>query len=75
MLRRRRTLYEPEVRYYIRQLLQAIDYLYKMERVLHRDVKLGNMLISHSDSDGIQVKLADFGLATEVDWRGLPGGM
>ncbi len=71
-MRRRGTLTEPEVRYFIRQLLLSVHYLVYQERILHRDIKLGNMLLSGVD---MQVKLADFGLATDMECDGSAGSM
>ncbi|KAK8763817.1 hypothetical protein V5799_033572 [Amblyomma americanum] len=67
MHRRRMTLSEPEVRYFLRQLLLACQYLVK-NRVIHRDLKLGNLLLN----DRMELKVADFGLSTRVDYEGEP---
>ena len=40
-------------------MVQCLDYLQKKE-VMHRDLKPSNLLV---DTDGKQLKLADFGLA------------
>eukprot|EP00271_Cylindrocystis_brebissonii_P021720 TRINITY_DN792_c1_g1_i1.p1 TRINITY_DN792_c1_g1~~TRINITY_DN792_c1_g1_i1.p1 ORF type:complete len:1092 (+),score=137.51 TRINITY_DN792_c1_g1_i1:324-3278(+) len=47
---------EPLVRVYTRQLLLGLQYLHE-RRIMHRDIKGGNVLV---DADGV-VKLADFG--------------
>ncbi|KAK8782078.1 hypothetical protein V5799_016581 [Amblyomma americanum] len=61
----RETLTEPEVRYFLRQRLLACEYLVQ-EQVIHRDLKLGNLLITK----GSQLKEADFGLTTRVHYEG-----
>ncbi|XP_077491951.1 serine/threonine-protein kinase PLK1-like [Amblyomma americanum] len=60
-----KTLTEPEVRHLLRQLLLACEYLVE-EKVIHRDLKLGNQLLT----TGSQLKVADFGLATRVHYPG-----
>ncbi|CAG5126129.1 unnamed protein product, partial [Candidula unifasciata] len=65
VLKHRKCLMEPEVRYYLRQLVDGVDYIHK-NQIIHRDLKLGNMLLN---SD-MELKLADFGLATRVDYVG-----
>lgn len=51
----------------MRQILEGVAYCHTY-RILHRDLKPHNLLISQ---DGSQVKLADFGLAR---LSGLPSG-
>jgi serine/threonine protein kinase len=55
------------VRSFMRQILEGVGYCHTY-RILHRDLKPHNLLIS---ADGTQVKLADFGLAR---LSGLPSG-
>ena len=61
LLRRRKKLTEPEARFYIVQLLGALKYLHD-ERVIHRDLKLGNLFLDNN----MHVKVGDFGLATRL---------
>ena len=42
------------------QLSEALDYAWNSRRIIHRDIKPGNLLIKHSDN---KLKLADLGLA------------
>ena len=63
--KRRKDLTEPEVRYYMRQLLDAMVYLHE-NKVIHRDLKLGNLFLN----DQMEIKIGDFGLATRVDFDG-----
>lgn len=65
VLKQRKTLTEPEVRFYMKQLIDGCKYIHH-QRIIHRDLKLGNMLLN----DGMQVKIADFGLATKVEFEG-----
>lgn len=58
MLRKRKRFTEPEVRFYIVQLLGALKYMHG-KRVIHRDLKLGNIFL---DED-MNIKIGDFGLA------------
>jgi serine/threonine protein kinase len=62
LLRRRKTLSEPEVRFYIRQLVDGLMYLHA-NLVIHRDLKLGNLFLT---SD-MRLKIGDFGLAARLD--------
>ncbi|MGC7345008.1 protein kinase domain-containing protein, partial [Mycobacteroides abscessus] len=45
----------------------ALDYVWRKQRVTHRDVKPANILVGIDESDGApqieSVKLADFGIA------------
>ena len=54
-------LTEEEMRYYMRQLLDAMEYCHS-NRVIHRDLKLGNIFLS----DNLDIKVGDFGLAGKL---------
>jgi serine/threonine protein kinase len=61
LLKRRKNLTEPEVRYYLVQLISSLKYLHS-NLVIHRDLKLGNLFL---DSQ-MRIKVGDFGLATKI---------
>ncbi|XP_060087712.1 serine/threonine-protein kinase PLK3 [Heteronotia binoei] len=58
----RHTLLEPEVRYYLKQIISALKYLH-LKGILHRDLKLGNFFIS----ENMELKVGDFGLAARQE--------
>uniref|UniRef100_A0A0N5A7B3 Serine/threonine-protein kinase PLK n=1 Tax=Parastrongyloides trichosuri TaxID=131310 RepID=A0A0N5A7B3_PARTI len=59
--KRRRTVTEPEARYFTRQIVSACSFLHK-QNIIHRDLKLGNLFLSKN----MDIKIGDFGLATIV---------
>lgn len=63
--KRRKALTEPEVRFYMKQIIDACVFLHG-KHIIHRDLKLGNLFLN----DDFQVKIGDFGLATKVDFDG-----
>lgn len=65
LLKRRKRLTEREIRHYVYQILLALSYLHKL-CVIHRDIKLANILIDSK----MDVKIADFGLASKVEYQG-----
>uniref|UniRef100_A0A8C9EL60 Serine/threonine-protein kinase PLK n=1 Tax=Pavo cristatus TaxID=9049 RepID=A0A8C9EL60_PAVCR len=58
----RHTLLEPEVRYYLKQIISGLKYLH-LKGILHRDLKLGNFFIN----ENMELKVGDFGLARALD--------
>ncbi|RLV76673.1 hypothetical protein DV515_00016737 [Chloebia gouldiae] len=58
IVRARGRLTEPEVRYYLRQLLSGLRYLHG-HGLVHRDLKLSNFLVT----ERMRVKIGDLGLA------------
>lgn len=63
--KRRKALTEPEVRYFMKQIVEGCKYLHD-NRIIHRDLKLGNLFLN----DEMEVKIGDFGLATKVEVDG-----
>ncbi|XP_063145821.1 inactive serine/threonine-protein kinase PLK5-like [Candoia aspera] len=60
ILKVRGTLTEPEVRFYLKQMISGLQYLHQ-QGIIHRDLKLSNIFITKS----MQVKIGDLGLATQ----------
>ena len=65
LLKRRKKLTELEVQCYANQIIKALKYL-QSHRVIHRDLKLGNLFISEK----MEIKVGDFGLATKLEFDG-----
>jgi len=65
LLKRRKRLHEVEVQCWALQIISAMKYLHS-HRVIHRDIKLGNLFISSK----MEIKVGDFGLATKLDFDG-----
>ncbi|SCU80903.1 LADA_0B10132g1_1 [Lachancea dasiensis] len=58
LLKRRKVLTEPEVRFFTTQIIGAVKYMHS-RRVIHRDLKLGNIFFDKH----YNLKVGDFGLA------------
>lgn len=64
LLKRRKRLTEPEVKYYLSQLLESTQYMHSAN-VIHRDLKLGNLFLDKN----LRIKVGDFGLATKLSTK------
>uniref|UniRef100_F7E2A6 Serine/threonine-protein kinase PLK n=1 Tax=Ornithorhynchus anatinus TaxID=9258 RepID=F7E2A6_ORNAN len=65
ILKARKTLTEPEARYYLRGIVGGLRYLHQ-QGIIHRDLKLSNFFVNKN----MEVKIGDLGLATRAE----PGG-
>eukprot|EP01017_Pseudomicrothorax_dubius_P030296 TRINITY_DN3767_c0_g2_i2.p1 TRINITY_DN3767_c0_g2~~TRINITY_DN3767_c0_g2_i2.p1 ORF type:complete len:271 (-),score=44.11 TRINITY_DN3767_c0_g2_i2:68-880(-) len=65
VLKRRKRLHEIEVQSCLVQLINGLKYLHD-NRIIHRDLKLGNLLISET----MELKIGDFSLATKLEYEG-----
>jgi len=57
---KRKSFTEKDAGYIMGQLFSALDYLHKND-IVHRDLKLENLLLTKKDA--LEIKLADFGLS------------
>jgi len=64
LLKRRKRLSEVEVQCYLCQIISGLKYLHS-RRVIHRDLKLGNLFLT----DKMEEKIGDFGLATKLEYE------
>ena len=65
LLKRRKIISELEMRYYLAQILSAVKYMHE-NKVIHRDLKLGNLFLGQN----LMIKIGDFGLATRLEYDG-----
>ncbi|KAF4671605.1 Serine/threonine-protein kinase plk1 [Perkinsus chesapeaki] len=63
--KRQKRFTEQEARHYIWQLCDGVKYLHQ-NRVIHRDLKLGNLFLK----DSTDLKIGDLGLAAKLDYDG-----
>lgn len=58
---------ENQLRVIMEQLLLTLDYMHR-RRIVHRDIKLDNILINEvEENDELHIKIADFGLADIIN--------
>eukprot|EP00826_Nyctotherus_ovalis_P048703 TRINITY_DN5763_c0_g1_i1.p1 TRINITY_DN5763_c0_g1~~TRINITY_DN5763_c0_g1_i1.p1 ORF type:complete len:658 (+),score=162.97 TRINITY_DN5763_c0_g1_i1:176-2149(+) len=65
LVKRRKRLHELEAQCYMHQLVSGVKYIHS-QKVIHRDLKLGNLFIGR----GMELKIGDFGLAAKLDFVG-----
>ena len=54
-------------RFFLKQILDAIDHLHNQRQIVHRDLKPQNILVDQN----LNVKVADFGSATDKNIESL----
>ena len=65
LIKRRKRITEIEARFYLRQIALALKD-FQEQRIIHRDLKLGNLLLTGD----MEIRISDFGLAAKL---GHPG--
>jgi calcium-dependent protein kinase len=61
------TFTEQRAAYIMFQLLRGLNYLHTSKKVVHRDLKLENILLVSQDRGNLEIKIADFGFAKKLD--------
>ena len=64
-VKRKKRLTESETRRYMLQMLDGVRFLHT-SKVIHRDLKLGNLFLGFGD----EIKIGDFGLACKLQFDG-----
>ena len=61
------------IQYFMKQIVEGIKYIHSL-KIIHRDIKLENILISYRDKNcefndlvGSKIKIIDFGLSKEIN--------
>ena len=65
LIKRRKKLTELEAQYYVFYIVKTLKYLHNL-KIIHRDLKLANIFLT----ENMQIKLGDFGLATQLEFDG-----
>lgn len=58
---------EEKAKLYFRDILNGLDYLHNTKRIIHRDLKLSNILLYLDGDRQTVAKIGDFGLACYMD--------
>ena len=60
-----RGLAEIEVRYYLYQIVKAVEHMHygSDQKVIHKDLSMKNIFIGFNGSSTMQVKIGDFGMS------------
>ena len=61
-----RGLSELEVRYFMTQIVSAVEHLHS-KRVVHRDLSLKNVFLGSNFDQDMQVKIGDFGMSIQLE--------
>lgn len=61
LMKKKKRLTESEARYFIAQMLDAVEYMHD-RMIIHRDLKLGNLFLNEK----MEIKIGDFGLAAQL---------
>ena len=61
-VRKRRKLKEDIAKYLFKQLIEGLNYIHTKKFVVHRDIKLDNILLDQSG----RIKICDFGVSKQV---------
>lgn len=61
-------LTELEASKVMKSLLKGVAYVHARD-IIHRDLKPENILLTHEGDDCNSVKIVDFGLSAEQNWR------
>lgn len=65
LLKKRKRLHELEARHFMHHLVLGTKYVHSL-KVIHRDLKLGNLFLTKN----LEIKIGDFGLAAKLDFIG-----